>query len=63
MFSRQDFALKLGRRVSRGEFERAFTRYVSSLVVVQSTSKGKQTEAKRVMPSLHPACPKYKRKH
>jgi len=63
MPSRQEVAKELGRRVSRGEYERLLNLRFSHKSRVQSTSRGKRTGVTRVTTVLHPAAPKAKRKH
>ena len=62
-FSRIDAAKALGRRISRGEFERMFTRYLVHKVIIQSNSKGRQTGKWNLTRTLDPQSPKFKRKH
>jgi len=63
MPSRHEVAKQLGRRVSRGEYERLLNLQFSHKSRVQSTSRGKRTGVARVTTVLHPAAPKAKRKH
>ncbi len=62
MIPRHIVAKEMGRRVSRGEYERILTAYVDHVIRVSSNSKGKHTGATRVVRVLHKECPKYLRK-
>lgn len=59
VFSRMDMAKAFGRRVSRGEFERAFTRYRWGLKKWDM----EEPYIDRRIKVLHPDSPKFKRKH
>jgi len=63
MPTRQEVAKELGRRVSRGEYERLLNLKFSHKMRVQSASRGRETGAARVTTVLHPLAPKSKRKH
>ena len=54
---------ELGRRVSRGEFERVMNKLVPIEVRTQSTRKGVPKGTPRIVMVMHPYSPKSKRKH
>ena len=60
--TRQAVAEKLGRRVSKGEFERMFAGMLAKPVVVQSESRGRRPGVVRVTLVRHPWSPKARRK-
>ncbi len=60
--SRHILAKKLGRRVSRGEYERKTTEYVDVIVFVSSYSRGKTFGEPRTRRTLNPTCPRFRRK-
>ena len=62
VLTRQDVARKLGRRVSRGQFERMFAGCVRKTCRVVSVSRGRPTGALRVTLVRHPLSPKARRK-
>jgi hypothetical protein len=61
--SRHDWARKLGRRVSRGEFERTFGVLEPHVVMISSNSKGRATGSPRVTKTVRQFSPKWWRKH
>lgn len=70
MMSRHDVARKLGRRVSKGEFERIFSKLVPNKLKTQKTVHGRDSEgnAKSVtynptIAARHPHSPKAIRKN
>lgn len=63
MMSRHMVAKELGRRVSRGEFERIFSKLRAVTVVVESVSRGARTGASRVTSVMREMSPKWNRKH
>ena len=62
ILTRQEVAKRLGRRVSRGEFERMFSGFKPVMTVVVSESRGRQTGAPRAVGIRHPFSPKAMRK-
>lgn len=56
-------ARELGRRVSRGEFERIFSKLYPIRSTVQSDKPWRPTGAKCFTYLMHPASPKSRRKH
>ena len=62
VLTRQDVARKLGRRVSRGQFERMFAGWVRKTCRVTSVSRGRREGALRVTVVRHPDSPKARRK-
>lgn len=62
ILTRQEVAKRLGRRVSRGEFERMFSGFRPIVTTVVSNSRGKQTGAPRAVGIRHPFSPKAMRK-
>ncbi len=64
ILSREEVARKLGRRVSRGEYERVMDAHLRKrfMVAVRSTSKGRHTGERKVVETLSPQSPKSRRK-
>ena len=64
MLSREEVAKRLGRRVSRGEYERVMDAHLRKrfMVAITSTSRGRHTGERRVVETLSPKSPKSQRK-